>query len=130
MVKVKASVSRKLGRKRLFRRTKGFYGQKKNRYGQAIRAVIKALRYSTIDRKKRARDFRSIWIVRLNAACQENGTTYSRFISGLKAVKSTLNRKVLSEIAVNDPTTFKKILLTAMKALPANVTQKKVAVKS
>ncbi len=129
MVKVKASVARKLGRKRLFRRTKGFYGQKKNRYGQAIRAVIKALRYATVDRKKRARDFRSIWIVRMNAACQEEGVTYSRFISGLKAVKSTLNRKMLSEIAISDPATFKKILLTAMKALPANVTQKKAVVK-
>lgn len=129
MVKVKASVARKLGRKRLFRRTKGFYGQKKNRYGQAARALIKALRYSTVDRKKRARDFREIWIVRLNAACQELGTTYSRFISGLKAAKITLNRKMLSEIAVNDPATFKMIFQVAMKALPANVTQKKVAAK-
>ncbi len=129
MVKIKASVARKLGRKRVLRRAKGFYGHKKNRYGQAIRAVLKALRYSTSDRKKRARDFRGLWIVRLNAACQQEGTTYSRFIKGLKEAKSTLNRKMLSEIAVNDPATFKKILLTAMKALPANVTQKKTAVK-
>jgi len=128
MVRIKAAVARKRGRKRLFRRTKGFYGHKKNRQGQAARALIKALRYSTKHRKARARDFRSLWIVRINAACTECGLTYSRFIRGLKEAKVQLDRKMLAEIAINDPAAFKKIVATADKALPANVTRKKVAV--
>jgi large subunit ribosomal protein L20 len=126
MVRIKAAVARKKGRKRLFRRTKGFYGHKKNRQGQAARALIKALRYSTKHRKARARDFRSLWIVRINAACQENGMTYSRFMRGLREAKINLDRKMLSEIAINDPAAFKKIVDVANKALPANVTRKKV----
>ena len=127
MVKIKNSVARKRGRKRVFRATKGFYGQKKNRWGQAMRALIKALRYSTKHRKARARDFRSLWIVRINAACQQNGMTYSRFVRGLKEAKVVLDRKMLSEIAINDANTFKKLVELSNKSLPANVTRKKVA---
>jgi large subunit ribosomal protein L20 len=130
MVRIKSSVARKKGRKRLFRRTKGFYGQKKNRQGQASRALIKALRYSTKHRKARARDFRRIWIVRINAACQECGMTYSRFMRGLKEAKVTLDRKMLSEIAINDPAAFKKIVALADKSLPSTVTRKKAAVSN
>ena len=130
MVKIKNSVARKKGRKRVFRQTKGFYGHKKNRWGQAMRALIKALRYNTAHRKARARDFRSLWIVRINAACQESGMTYSRFVRGLKEAKVILDRKMLSEIAVNDAATFKKLVDLSKKALPANVTQKKVASKN
>jgi large subunit ribosomal protein L20 len=127
MVRIKASVARKLGRKRLFRKTKGYYGQKKNRQGQAARALNKAMRYSTKHRKARARDFRSLWIVRINAACQESGLTYSRFIRGLTAANVKLDRKMLAEVAINDPAAFKKIVEVADKALPANVTRKKIA---
>ncbi len=127
MVKIKNSVARKKGRKRVFRATKGFYGQKKNRFGQAMRALIKALRYSTKHRKARARDFRSLWIVRINAACQQHGMIYSRFVKGLKEAKIILDRKMLAEIAVNDPATFTKLVDLSNKALPANVTRKKVA---
>ena len=130
MVKIKNSVARKKGRKRVFRATKGFYGHKKNRYVQAMRALIKALRYNTKHRKARARDFRSLWIVRINAACQESGLTYSRFIRGLKEAKVILDRKMLAEIAINDAATFKKLVDLSSKALPANVTRKKVAAKN
>ena len=130
MVRIKASISRKKGRKRVFRLTKGFYGHKKNRWGQAIRALNKAKRYATAHRKRRARDFRSLWIVRINAACQLGGISYSRFIRGLREAKITLNRKMLSEIAFSDPATFAKIVAAADKALPANVTRKKVAAKN
>lgn len=130
MVKIKNSVARKKGRKRVFRLTKGFYGQKKNRWGQAMRALIKALRYSARDRKARARAFRSLWIVRINAACQLHGLVYSRFIKGLKAAKIEINRKMLAEIALNDAPTFKKIVDIADKAIPANVTRKKVPAKA
>ncbi|MBF0485932.1 MAG: 50S ribosomal protein L20 [Candidatus Omnitrophica bacterium] len=125
MVRIKAAVYRKKGRKRLFKLTKGFYGQKKNRWGQAIRAAIRALRYSTKHRRARARDFRKLWIVRINAACTENGLAYSRLIRGLKEAKVVLDRKMLAEIALNDPKTFAKIVAVADKALPSNVTRMK-----
>lgn len=127
MVKIKNSVARKKGRKRVFKATKGFYGHKKNRWVQAIRSLVKSLRYSTKHRKARARDFRSLWIVRINAACQQNGMTYSRFVRGLKEAKVILDRKMLAEIAINDAATFQKLVELASKALPANVTRKKVA---
>ena len=129
MVRIKASIARKKGRKRVFRLTKGFYGHKKNRYGQAVRALNKAKRYATAHRKRRARDFRSLWIVRINAACQLGGLSYSRFIRGLKEAKIGLDRKMLSEIALNDPETFTKILAAADKALPAKVTRRKTVRK-
>ncbi len=125
MVRIKNSIARKKGRKRVFRATKGFYGQKKNRFGQAMRALIKALRYHTKHRKARARDFRRLWIARMNAASQQVGITYSRLIRGLKEAKIELNRKMLAEIAINDQVTFNKIVEVAAKALPANVTRKK-----
>jgi large subunit ribosomal protein L20 len=127
MVKIKNSVARKKGRKRVFRLTKGFYGHKKNRYVQAMRSLIKALRYNTKHRKARARDFRSLWIVRINAACQQNGLIYSRFMRGLKVANSTLDRKMLAEIAINDPATFKKLVALALKALPATTTHPKAS---
>jgi large subunit ribosomal protein L20 len=126
MVRIKASVARKLGRKRLFKATKGYYGQKKNRYVQAIKASIRAMRYSSEHRKQRGREFRSLWIVRINALCRENGIAYSRLIRGLKAAEITINRKMLAEIAINDPKTFIKILEIAKKALPAGTTNRKV----
>lgn len=125
MVRIKASVARKRGRKRLFKITKGYYGQRKNRYVQAIKTVIRALRYSTEHRKARARDFRSLWIVRINAACKENGIIYSRLIRGLKEAKVVLDRKMLAEIALNDPKTFTQIVQIADKALPATITRMK-----
>lgn len=127
MVRIKNSVARKKGRKRVFRATKGFYGQKKNRWGQAIRALLKALRYHTKHRKARARDFRRLWIARVNAACQQEGLIYSRLIRGLKEARIELNRKMLAEIAINDQAVFNKIVSAASKALPANVTRKKAA---
>ncbi len=130
MVKIKNSVARKKGRKRVFRATKGFYGHRKNRYVQAMRSLIKALRYSTAHRKARARDFRSLWIVRINAACQQGGLTYSRFMKGLKEAKVALDRKMLAEIAINDAVAFQKLVALADKSLPANVTRKKVAAKN
>jgi large subunit ribosomal protein L20 len=129
MVKIKNSVARKKGRKRVFAATKGFYGHKKNRYVQAVRALIKSLRYSTAHRRARARDFKSLWIVRINAACQQGGMTYSRFMRGLKEANVLLDRKMLAEIAINDEATFKKLVDLSSKALPATVTRKKVAVK-
>jgi large subunit ribosomal protein L20 len=125
MVRIKASVARKKGRKRLFRTTKGYYAQKRNRYVQAIKAAIRAMRFSAKHRRARARDFRSLWIARINAACRENGIIYSRFMRGLKEVKVGLDRKMLAEIAINDPKVFAQIVKLADKALPANITRMK-----
>jgi len=125
MVRIKASVARKRGRKRVFKITKGFYGQKKNRWVQAVKAVIRALRFSYEHRRARARDLRSLWVTRINAACRENGILYSRFIKGLKEAKIELNRKMLAEIALNDPKTFAQIVAIAEKAVPAKVSRMK-----
>lgn len=125
MVRIKSAVARKAGRKRLFKQTKGYRGQRKNRYVQAIKTAIRAMAYSSQHRKKRAGDFRSIWIVRINALCRENGMAYSRFIKGLRLAKVSLNRKMLAEIAINDEKTFLQILEVAKKALPPTVTQRK-----
>ena len=125
MVRIKASVARKRGRKRVFRLTKGFYGQKRNRWVHAIKAVMRSMRFSAEHRRARARDMRSLWIVRINAACREKGIIYSRLIRGLKEAKIGLDRKMLSEIALNDPKTFAQIVAIADKALPAKVSRMK-----
>lgn len=129
MVRIKAAVARKAGRKRIFKRAKGFFGHRKNRWVQAVRTVVKALKYATRDRKVRAREFRALWIARINAATKQNGLTYSRFMRGLKEAKVLLNRKMLSEIAIHDPEAFTKIVQIADKALPENVTRKKTTNK-
>ncbi len=125
MVRIKASVARKKGRKRIYRLTKGYYGQKRNRWVQAIKATIRAMKFSAAHRRARAGDMRSLWIARINAACRENGIIYSRFVRGLKEAKIVLDRKMLAEIALNDPKIFSQIVKLADQALPANVTRMK-----
>jgi len=83
------------------------------------------MRFSAKHRRARARDMRSLWVARINAACRENGIIYSRFVRGLKEAKVGLDRKMLAEIAINDPKTFVQIVKLADKALPANITRMK-----
>jgi large subunit ribosomal protein L20 len=116
MVRVRSVLSAKRRKKRVLKRTKGQFGQKHSRYQQAKRSLLKGMVYSYRDRKVRKRDFRALWIVRISAACQEAGTTYSRFMSGLKRAKVTLDRKVLSELAVSSPSAFKKLITLAKAA--------------
>lgn len=125
MVRIKASVARKRGRKRILRITKGFYAQKHSRWVQAVKAVIRSLRFSAEHRRMRARDLRRLWIARLNAACRENGIIYSRFVRGLKEAKIGLNRKMLAEIALNDSKVFAQLVVMADKALPAKISRMK-----
>ena len=122
MVRIKATIARKKGRKRVFRATKGQFGKKKNQYSQAIRSLIKGMVYAFRDRKVKKREFRSLWIVRVNAACREEGISYSRFMSGLKKAKVEINRKMLAEMAVTDEAGFRKLVEIAKKAItqPAN----------
>ena len=95
--------------KAVTKETKGFYGGRKNRYREAVKTLRKAWEYQYTSRKLRKRDFRSLWIVRINAACRENGTTYSRFIAALEKAGVDLDRKILADLAVNDPAAFKKL---------------------
>lgn len=110
-----APASRKR-RKRILRRARGFYGARSKLIRQAMEAVDRAMRLSTIHRKLKKREYRSLWIARLSAACRQNGITYNRFIEGLTKRGIKLNRKMLSEIAIRDPEGFNKIIREAKAA--------------
>ena len=109
MARIKHSVSTRRRKRRVLKAAKGFYGDRSRRYRLAKETLARALRYATRDRKVRKREFRSLWIVRINAACRESGLTYSRFISGLKKANVSIDRKMIAEIAVNDSAAFKKL---------------------
>ncbi len=96
---------------------KGYFGSKHTLFRTAHEQVMRSLRYQFRDRKQRKRNFRKLWITRINAACRSNGISYSLFITGLKREKIELNRKVLSELAISDPNTFKELVATAKKGL-------------
>ena len=110
-----APASRERRRRRL-ERAKGFYGARSKLFRTATEAVDRALRLSTIHRKLRKRDFRQLWIARINAAARAEGISYSKFMAGLIKAGVTLNRKMLSEIAIQDPEGFKAIIEVAKKA--------------
>jgi large subunit ribosomal protein L20 len=88
----------------------GQWGGRSRFHKRAMESVAKGMMYATRDRKARKRDFRSLWIVRINAACRENGISYSKFIQGMKKIKSALDRKVLAELAVSDAKAFTKLV--------------------
>ncbi|OGX27209.1 MAG: 50S ribosomal protein L20 [Omnitrophica WOR_2 bacterium RIFCSPHIGHO2_01_FULL_48_9] len=119
MVRVKHAVSTRRRKKRLLKRAKGQFAQRSKRYRQAQKSVDRALVYSYRDRKVRKREFRSLWVVRINAACRENGMTYSRFIKGLINAKVEIDRKQLAELAVKSPAAFKKLVEIAQATVPA-----------
>ncbi len=116
-MRVKNASSGKGRRKKLFRLTKGYYGQKKNVFRRANEAMLKALSYSYRDRKARKREFRRLWIARINAAAREEGLTYSRFINGLKKAGVAINRKMLAEMAIHDRDSFVKLVEVAKENL-------------
>ncbi len=120
MVRITSAVYRLKKRKRLLKRAKGFWGYRKNHSGIAIDAVLKAMRNSYIHRKLKKRDFRSLWIARLRVAAKIHGMAYHNLINGLKRANIELNRKVLSELAIKDPISFKEVALQAKAALAAN----------
>ena len=116
MPRVKRGPSPRRRHKRVLKQTKGFWGGRKNRYRQAIRVLWKSWTYAYIGRKLRKRDFRRLWITRINAACRQNGTTYSRLMGSLTKAGVELDRKVLADMAVNDPNAFKSLTDLAAKA--------------
>ena len=100
--------------KRVLKQTEGFWGGRKNRYRQAIRVLWKSWQYAYVGRKLKKRDFRRLWITRINAACRMNGTTYSRLMGALKKSGVDLDRKVLADMAVNDMAAFKQLTELAL----------------
>jgi large subunit ribosomal protein L20 len=112
---------RKNRRKKILKHAKGFWGRRHTNFRTAKDAVAKSLQYSYRDRRRRKRDFRALWIVRINAACRASGLSYSRFIAGLQAAGITLNRKALSNLAIEDPAAFEKIIEKAKETLGKKV---------
>ena len=109
MSRVKRGAIPRRRKNRVFKQTEGYFGGRKNRYREAIRVLRKAWQYAYVGRKRRKRDFRRLWIVRVNAACRQNGVSYSRFMHALKINKVELDRKVLADLAVNNPDAFSKL---------------------
>lgn len=116
MAKAKHSVATKVRKKRVLKKAKGFWGDRSKQFQQARRALMHALVYSYRDRRNKKREFRALWIARLNAACREAGITYSAFINGLKKAKIGLDRKILADLAVRDNPTFRKVVELAKGA--------------
>ena len=110
MARVKGAVTTRARHKKILKRAKGYYGAKSIRFKMANQAVMKSGMYAYIGRKKKKRDFRRLWIARINAAARINGMTYSKFISGLKKANININRKMLAEMAVNDAKGFTAIV--------------------
>lgn len=108
-MRVKRGPNPRRRHKRVFAQTQGFWGGRKNRYRQAVRVLWKSWQYAYVGRKLRKRDFRRLWIARINAACRDNDTSYSRFMGGLKRSGIELDRKVLADLAINDPAAFTEL---------------------
>ncbi len=114
-MRIKMSVNAKKNRKAVLKQAKGYWGARSKQYRVANEAVMKAGQYAFVGRKLKKRNFRSLWIARINAACRLNGTTYSKFMSGLKNANINLNRKVLAELAVNDAKAFSELVKKVSK---------------
>ena len=116
MARVKRGVNAKKRHKKVLKQAKGYYGAKSKLFRPANQAVMKSLNYSYIGRKQRKREFRKLWIARINAASRQNGLSYSKFIKGLKKANIEVNRKMLSEMAINDAEGFAKLVEIAKNA--------------
>ena len=117
MARVKRGVVAKARHKKVLRQAKGYYGARSRTYKVAKQAVIKAGQYAYRDRRQRKRQFRALWITRINAAARLHGLSYSRLVNGLKRADFQVDRKVLADIAVHDPEAFGAIAKTARDAL-------------
>ncbi len=119
MPRVKRGVHAKKKKRKILKLAKGYYGARSRCYRIATEAVERGLAYAYMGRKLRKRDFRRLWIARINAAVREHGLSYSAFMGGLKKANIELNRKVLAEMALNDPAAFAKVVSSAKEALHA-----------
>ena len=116
-MRIKRGVNAVKKRRKIFKLSKGYFGSKSKSYRIAREAVMKSLMYAYIGRKNRKRDFRRLWIARINAAARLNGLSYSKFMHGLKVAGIELNRKVLADIAVNDAAAFAALAEKAKAAI-------------
>jgi len=115
MAKIKHSAATRRRKKRVLKKAKGFVGDRSKQFQQARRSLMHALVYAYRDRRNKKRVFRSLWIARINAACRQEGVTYSVFMNGLKKAKVAIDRKMLAELAVNDMAAFKKLVQLVQK---------------
>ncbi len=125
MPRVKRGTVRRAKRKKLLARTKGMFGNKSKLYRAAKESADTALKYAFVGRRRKKRDFRRLWVVRINAAAREHGITYGQLIAGLKAAGNTIDRKTLADLAVTQPAAFARLVQVASDAKPA--TPKRVA---
>jgi large subunit ribosomal protein L20 len=117
MPRVSTNVARLKRKNRILKEAKGYFGRRKNLYKTAKEAVERAWKYAYRDRKNRKREFRKLWIVRINAAARQHDMSYSRFMNGLKLAGIEVNRKVLADIAVRDPQAFEALATQARAKL-------------
>lgn len=115
-MRIKRAVNAVKKRRSILKSAKGYRGAKSKLYRTAREQVMKSGQYAYIGRKQKKRDFRALWITRINAACRQNDISYSRFIAGLKKANINLNRKVLADMAVREPNAFAELVATAKKA--------------
>ncbi len=115
MAKLKHSVTTKRRKKRALKQAKGFWGARSKQYDHARRALMHAMVYAYRDRRVKKREFRALWIARINAACRAAGITYSQFMHGLKKAKVDLNRKILADLAVRDSAVFEQLVELSKK---------------
>lgn len=128
MTRVKGGTISRARHKKVMKQAKGYFGSKHRLYRTAHEQVMHSGKYAYRDRKQKKRDFRKLWITRINAACRQNDISYSKFINGLNIAGVTINRKMLSEIAIDNPQTFTELVSIAKDALNGNV--KKETVKA
>ena len=131
MVRVKNSVATRARRKKVLKKAEGYFGSKHRLYKTAHEQVMHSERYAYRDRKQKKREFRKLWITRINAACRENGISYSKFINGLNKAGVEVNRKMLSELAIYDPEAFSDLVKISKgeKVAPKKVETKKEEAK-
>ncbi len=117
MPRVKTGTVRRARHKKILKMAKGFYSGRRKHFRKAKEAVEHALVYAYRDRRQKKRDFRKLWIIRINAASRLNGLSYSRFMNGLKLAEITLDRKILADMAMNDTSSFASLVEVAKKAI-------------
>jgi len=115
MPRVKTGTTRRKRHKKILKLAKGFYSGRRKHFRKAAEAVAHAFQYAYRDRRQKKREFRKLWIVRINAACRLNGTTYSRFMNALKVANIELDRKILADMAMNDASSFASLVTSTKK---------------
>lgn len=120
MARIKHAVATRRRKKRLLKRAKGQFAQRSRRYQQARRSLMKSMTYAYRDRRRKKREIKNLWVIRLNAACRDSGILYSRFINGLSLARVEIDRKMLADLAVNSPDVFDRLVQLAKEKIANN----------